>query len=85
MIVVTLNYRLGALGFLCLGSDVVRNVFRKKTVLCGKNSHVGRPLPPLPQYGNFFDEILFLASPDAQEVIVVTESVSESVRVSRLD
>ena len=29
-----------------------------KTVLSGKNSHVGRP-PPLPQYGNFFDEIPF--------------------------
>ena len=29
-----------------------------KTVLCGKNSHVGSP-PPLPQYGNFFDEMPF--------------------------
>ena len=25
---------------------------QKKTVLCGNNSPVGRPPPPLPQYGN---------------------------------
>ena len=39
----------------------LRDVFRKKTVLCGKNSHVGRPPPPPPQYGNFFDKLPFFS------------------------
>ena len=32
---------------------------KQKTVLCGNNSHVGRPPRPLPPYGNFFDEMPF--------------------------
>ena len=40
---------------------ILRNVFRKKRYYVGKIPTWEDPPPPLPQYGNFFDEIPFFS------------------------
>ena len=40
------------IGWLLQVIGILRNVVRKKTGLCGKNSQLADPLPPFPQFGN---------------------------------